>query len=86
MVAPEDTVEYKLGEISGQLRELNHSSGNNGMKLDAIGLRVAKLEEDKNKRDGGMNVIVAVLKSPLILWVISAVVAVYAYITSKGHV
>lgn len=41
-----------LGEIRGQLRELIHTGNNNSAKLDALGLRVAALEADKNRRDG----------------------------------
>jgi hypothetical protein len=43
--------------------------GNNtSSKLDALGIRVAALEGEKDRREGASGVLTTVLKSPLIGW------------------
>lgn len=74
----------KVGEISGQLRELVHSQNNMSMKLDglterlltaptqadfqSLAARVAALEADKNRSDGAKGVLAAVMRSPMAAW------------------
>lgn len=75
-----------LGEIRGQLRELVHNSNNNSAKLDALGLRVAQLETERNRRDGALGVIQMFLKSPMVGWLVGAAVTAWAVLTGKVHI
>lgn len=85
--APElDGVALLLGEIKGQLRELIHNSNNNALKLDALGVRVANLETERNQRDGASGLIRMVLKSPAIGWLVGAAITAWAVLTGKVHV
>lgn len=80
---PEGSLDFQLGFISGQLRELIHGSNTNSGKLDSIGLRVAALENDKQKRDGMSEIIRIVLKSPIVGWIVAAVAFAWAKMTHR---
>jgi hypothetical protein len=82
---PQDDTMLILGEIRGQLRELIHNSNNNAAKLDALAIRVAALEGEKNRREGATGIIATVLKSPLIGWIVGAGFTVWALVTGKLH-
>lgn len=75
-----------LGEIKGQMRELIHNGNNNSAKLDALGLRVASLETERNRRDGASGLIHMILKSPAIGWLVGAAITAWAILTGKVHV
>lgn len=75
-----------LGEIKGQLRELIHNGNNNSVKLDALGLRVASLETERNRRDGAYGLLHAFLKSPAVGWLVGAAVSAWAVLTGKVHI
>jgi hypothetical protein len=74
-----------LGEIRGQLRELIHNSNNNAAKLDALSIRVAALEGEKNRREGANGVFQFVLKSPAVAWFVGAAITAWALLTGKAH-
>lgn len=74
-----------LGEIRGQMRELIHSTNNTSAKLDAIGLRVAALEAEKQRRDGATGALALILKSPALGWLVGAVTTIWAVATGKLH-
>lgn len=80
---PEGSVEFQLGFISGQLRELIHGSNTNSTKLDAIGIRVGKLEVTDNKREGAKEIITVILKSPAIGWLVGVITTLYVYLNTK---
>lgn len=83
----------KVGEISGQLREVIHSVNNMAQKVDGmterlftsptaadfekLSKRVDALEAEKNRNDGAKGVLLGVLKSPVAAWIAAAVAAVY---------
>lgn len=83
----------KVGEISGQLRELVHSQNNMSMKLDglteklltaptqadfqALSARVALLEAEKNRTDGAKGVFAAVMRSPMAAWAAAIIAAIW---------
>lgn len=75
-----------LGEIRGQLRELIHTGNNTASKLDALGIRVAALEGEKDRREGASGVLTTVLKSPLIGWMTGAAISAWAILTGKVHI
>jgi hypothetical protein len=75
-----------LGEIRGQLRELIHTTNNAGQKLDALSLRVSKLEAEHNRREGASSVIATILKSPALGWLVGAIITAWAVLTGKVHV
>jgi hypothetical protein len=79
---PDDTL-LILGEIRGQLRELIHNSNNNAAKLDALSIRVAALEGEKNRREGASGLVHLVLKSPAIGWLVGAAITAWAVLTGK---
>lgn len=86
----------KVGEISGQLRELIHNNNNMATKVDGIlrqsllapsaedyaqlAQRVATLEAKENRRDGATGLGAAILKSPVLGWIVGIVVAAFAAI------
>ncbi len=72
-----------LGEIKGQLRELIHTSNNNAMKLDALGLRVSKLESESDRRDGAASVVGTIMRSPAIGWLVGAAISAWAVLSGK---
>jgi len=74
-----------LGEIRGQLRELVHGTANVNHKLDALAIRVAKLENEQAQRKGASDVLQLFLKSPALGWVVGAAVTVWAVLTGKVH-
>jgi hypothetical protein len=75
-----------LGEIRGQLRELIHNGNNNSAKLDALGIRVAALENKDSRRDGAAAAFASILKSPVLAWIITAAGAAWAILTGKVSV
>ena len=75
-----------LGEIRGQLRELIHTGNNNSTKLDALGIRVAALETERNRREGASGLIQSFLKSPAIGWLVGAAISAWAILTGKVHI
>lgn len=81
----EVSVSYLLGQIQGQLRELIHSSNNNGQKLEALGVRVAALEAANDRREGASGVIQSIMKSPAIGWLVGAAITAWAILTGKVH-
>lgn len=81
----ETDIALLLGEIKGQLRELIHSMNNQNQMIQAIGLRVAALEAEQNKRVGASGIIAMILKSPAIGWLVGAAVASWAVFSGKVH-
>lgn len=84
--ALESSVPYMLGQIQGQLRELIHSSNNNGQKLEALSSRVAALEAANDRRDGAAGVFQMIFKSPAIGWLAGAAISAWAMLTGKVHI
>lgn len=84
--ALEESVPFMLGQIQGQLRELIHSSNNNGQKLEALGVRVAALEAANDRREGASGVIQSIMKSPAIGWLVGAAITAWAILTGRVHV
>lgn len=74
-----------LGEIRGQLRELIHSSNNNGQKIEALTTRVLALEAEYQRRQGAQGVVAAIMRSPALGWLVGAVVTAWAILTGKVH-
>lgn len=94
-----------LGEIRGQLRELIHTSNGNSSKLDALGLRVsklemqasrvdalealgpklAKLEEHQSRREGATGVVQAIVKSPMVGWLVGGATFLWGILTGRIH-
>lgn len=67
----------KVGEISGQLRELVHSQNNTQSDFQALAARVAALEADKNRSDGAKGVLAAVMRSPMAAWGAAIIAAIW---------
>lgn len=84
--ALETSVPFMLGQIQGQLRELIHSSNNNGQKIEALSVRVAAVEAANERRDGAAGVTQMILKSPAIGWLVGAAITAWAILTGKVHV
>lgn len=74
-----------LGEIRGQMRELIHSTNTTGIKIDALATRVSALEAEHNRRQGASNVLQALLKSPVLGWLVGVSVSAWAVLTGKVH-
>ena len=74
-----------LGEIRGQMRELIQSSNSTGIKIDALAARVSALEAEHNRRQGASNVLHALLKSPVLGWLVGVSVSAWAVLTGKVH-
>lgn len=88
----------KVGEISGQLREVVHSVNNMAQKVDgmsermltsptqadfqALAARVALLEAEKNRNDGAKGVLAAIMQSRFAAW--TAAAAAVAFAAFKG--
>lgn len=83
----------KVGEISGQLREVVHSVNNVAHKVDgmseklltaptqadiqSLAARVAALEAEKNRSDGAKGVLAAVMRSPVAAWGAAIIAAIW---------
>ncbi len=83
----------KVGEISGQLREVVHSVNNMAQKVDgmsermltsptqadfqSLAARVALLEAEKNRTDGAKGVFAAVMRSPMAAWAAAIIAAIW---------
>jgi len=83
----------KVGEISGQLREVVHSVNNVAQKVDgmseklltaptqadiqSLAARVALLEAEKNRTDGAKGVFAAVMRSPMAAWAAAIIAAIW---------
>ncbi len=83
----------KVGEISGQLREVVHSVNNMAQKVDgmsermltsptqadfqSLAARVALLEAEKNRTDGAKGVFAAVMRSPMAAWAAAIVAGIW---------
>ncbi|WP_162928332.1 hypothetical protein [Sphingopyxis terrae] len=90
------TLAVKVGEISGQLREMIHRQSNMEQKLDGLvergfksattddieklTRRIEALEAEKNRNDGAKGVFASILKSPVAAWVAAIVAAVFGAI------
>jgi hypothetical protein len=74
-----------LGEIRGQMRELIHSTNTTGMKIDALAARVSALEAEHNRRQGANNVLHALLRSPVLGWLVGVAVSAWAILSGKVH-
>lgn len=90
----------KVGEISGQMRELIHQQNNmaqkidgmterqftapTGAEIDEIKRRVSLLEAEKNRSDGAKGVFAALMKSPVAAWAAALIAALYGAI--KGGI
>lgn len=90
------TLAVKVGEISGQLREVIHTTNNMAQKVDGLterlltaptaadfeklSKRVDALEAKEDRRDGATGLGAAILKSPVLGWAVGIVVAAIAAI------
>ena len=74
-----------LGEIRGQMRELIQSSNSTGLKIDALAARVSALKAEHNRRQGASNVVHALLKSPVLGWLVGVSVSALAVFTGRVH-
>lgn len=74
-----------LGEIRGQMRELIHSTNSASMKIDAMGVRVAALEAEYQRRQGASGALSLILKSPALGWLVGAATTIWAVATGKLH-
>lgn len=90
------TLAVKVGEISGQLRELIHQQNNMAQKLEGLTTkmfetparsdfeklekRVEALEAEHHRNTGAKGVVLGFLKSPIAAWIAAAIAAAYAYI------
>jgi hypothetical protein len=90
------TLAVKVGEISGQLREIVHSQNNMSMKLDGLteklltaptqadfqklAARVDALEADKDRNDGAKGVVALIFKNPTVLAILGAIAGAVAAI------
>jgi hypothetical protein len=81
-----DQIAFKLGEISGQLRELIHTINNVSQKQDAMGMRLTAVETAQAEGRGRDGVLSALLKSPALGWLVGAAVSAWAILTGKVHV
>lgn len=52
-------------------------------KIEAMKARMADLEQDRAQRQGGMSVVQAILKSPLIGWLVGGALAVWAILNGR---
>lgn len=87
------TLAVKVGEISGQLREMIHRQSNMEQKLDGwvergfksattddiekLTRRIEALEAEKNRNDGAKGVLSAFMKSPVAAWFAALIGAAY---------
>jgi len=94
------TLAVKVGEISGQLRELIHQQNNMAMKLDGLTermltsptradfekleQRVEALEAERHRNDGVRGFVLGVMRSPVAAWAVAAGAALFA--AFKGDV
>lgn len=92
------TLAVRVGEISGQLREVIHSVNNMAQKVDGmterllaaptaadfekLSKRVDALEREKDRRDGATGFGLAILKSPVVGWLVG--IAATALTAIKG--
>lgn len=82
----ETSVPYLLGKIQGQLRELIHSSNNNGQQLIALSERVGALEAANERREGAAGIVSMILRSPLVGWFVGLLVSAWAVLSGKVHI
>lgn len=89
-----------VGEMRGQLREMNHNQNNIAQKIDlltekallaptsaqieSLTKRVDVLEADKDRTEGAKGVFAAILQSRFAAWAAAAIAVVFAAI--KGDV
>lgn len=90
------TLAVKVGEISGQLREVIHTVNNVAQKVDGmterlltaptssdfekLSKRVDALEAKEDRRDGATGLGAAILKSPVLGWAVGIIAAALAAI------
>lgn len=90
----------KVGEISGQLREMYHAQNNMAQKVDFLTekaltsptnaaiidltKRVDTLEAERDRRDGATGLGAAILKSPAVGWLVGIALAALAVV--KGDI
>lgn len=74
---------FQLGTISGQLREVIHTSNNMSGKIDGLAHRIGLLEKAENRREGMSSVFHAIWKSPFVAWLFAAAAAVIAFARGK---
>jgi hypothetical protein len=88
------TLAVKVGEISGQLRELIHQQNNMAMKLDGLTermltsptrsdfekleQRVEALEAERHRNDGVRGFVLGLMRSPVAAWLAAAIAFAYA--------
>lgn len=88
------TLAVKVGEISGQMRELVHAQNNMAMKLDGLTerlltsptkadfekleKRVEALEAERHRNDGAKGVFSAILQSKAFGMVVTAALSAFA--------
>lgn len=75
-----------VGELTGQVREQIHISTNTQQMVQALGVRLTKLEASDQRREGAVGIVQIILKSPLVGWIVGAAISAWAILTGKVHV
>lgn len=85
----QDTISKDIGSASeriARLEERNERIERMERQMATIDGRVDVLLKDKDRRDGAAGFATALLKSPALGWLVSAVVTAWAILTGKVHI
>lgn len=74
-----NNMSQKIDALAGRVAASSNIPGD----LAALDVRVTALETDKHKRDGAMGFGGWLLKSPLVGWLATAAVAVWAFLQGR---